>query len=104
MRLLVSSCAALALLVSSVLATPLYHDQTTLMSKIPLKLQPGLFKLPPADAPRETTLAIKVKPQADANVEKVSETHAQLACFCATGTICCNSLEGVRCNYGLCGV
>lgn len=35
------------------------------------------------------------------HTKKSSETQS---CFCAGGSVCCNTVEGLNCNYGLCGI
>lgn len=32
------------------------------------------------------------------------EKPAALSCFCAGGAICCHTLDGLGCDYGMCGV
>jgi hypothetical protein len=33
-----------------------------------------------------------------------SSGNAELSCFCAGGSVCCNTARGMSCNYGICGI
>jgi hypothetical protein len=126
MKILVNIYLFIAVLLIGVLALPFDQPQTPLLPanspkkvdgsvKVSLESQRGPLVVKVNHKPKTpSTKAVKLVKTSKPSKAKSwtfsgllgskKNDEASLSCFCATSTICCQTAEGLQCNYGVCGI
>ncbi|KAF9869932.1 hypothetical protein CkaCkLH20_12541 [Colletotrichum karsti] len=108
----IAAQVTIAFLAAATLALPVDTEQRPMIGEVGSQAHPAVASGTPVSQSSSPNQASPSKSNDDLiaalksifNDKEMSQVGLGKGCFCANGSICCNTAKGLDCTQGLCGI